>query len=264
VRRKERVDVLMVEAGLVESRAIAQRLVMAGQVLLDGQVVDKSSRRVEEGSKLAVRSGPRFVSRGGEKLDAALQAFHVSVDDRVCADVGASTGGFTDCLLQSGARRVYAIDVGHGLLHWTLRNDPRVIVMERTNARSLTSLPEHVDLATVDASFISLRLLLPPIAGWLHSGGDLVALIKPQFEAGREAVHRGGVVRDPDEHRKVLYNVIGWADERGLGLGGLVRSPLLGPKGNVEFLLWCRKGEAGLSASECVEGALRAVEVDRE
>jgi 23S rRNA (cytidine1920-2'-O)/16S rRNA (cytidine1409-2'-O)-methyltransferase len=242
----ERVDQLLVQRGLAESRSQAQRLVMAGQVRADGQTVHKPSQRVSTGAQLEVEHGPRFVSRGGEKLAAALEAFPLEVDGKVCADVGASTGGFTDCLLQAGAAKVYAIDVGHGILHWRIRQHPRVVVMERTNARDLESLPEPIGLATVDASFISLRLLLPAIAGWLSPGADVVALVKPQFEAGRDAVGKGGVVRDPEIHRRVLVEVMMSADEVGLGPQGLLRSPLLGPKGNVEFLLWCGQGVAGL------------------
>ncbi len=242
----ERVDQLLVQRGLAESRSQAQRLVMAGQVRADGQTVHKPSQRVATGAQLEIEHRPRFVSRGGEKLAAALEAFPVEVAGKVCADVGASTGGFTDCLLQASAAKVYTIDVGHGILHWRIRQHPRVVVMERTNARDLESLPEPVGLATVDASFISLRLLLPVILGWLTPGADIIALVKPQFEAGREAVGKGGVVRDPDVHRRVLVDVMTSAAEHSLGPLGLLRSPLLGPKGNVEFLLWCRHGADGV------------------
>lgn len=240
VPRKERIDVLLVQRGLAESRSFAQRLVMAGQVRADGQVVVKSSQKVETGAKVEVAARPQFVSRGGEKLEAALAEFPVTVKGKVCADVGASTGGFTDCLLQHGAGRVYAVDVGHGVLHWSLRNHERVVVMERTNARKLASLPEQVSLVTVDASFISLRLLLPSIVKWLSQPGDVLALIKPQFEAGKKAVGRGGVVKDPDVHREVVQRIAQAAEELGLSPQGLMRSPLLGPKGNVEFMFWCR------------------------
>jgi 23S rRNA (cytidine1920-2'-O)/16S rRNA (cytidine1409-2'-O)-methyltransferase len=233
---------LLVDRGLAETRAAAQRLVMAGQVRVDGELVLKPSRRVPPSASLTVDRGPRFVSRGGEKLEAALEAFPLPVEGKVCADVGASTGGFTDCLLQRGAQRVYAIDVGHGLLHWRLRNDPRVVVMERTNVRHLQALPEPIDLVAVDVAFISLKLVLPAVARWLSPAGDVVALIKPQFEAGSQAVGRGGVVRDPATHRAVIEAVMRHAAEEGLAPQGLVRSPLRGPKGNVEFLLWCRAG----------------------
>lgn len=235
-----RVDVLLVERGLAESRALAQRLVMAGQVRVDGQVVLKPGASVSPDALLEVDQGPPFVSRGGEKLESALATFYIDVNERVCADVGASTGGFTDCLLQNGASRVYAIDVGQGILHWKLRQDPRVVVMERTNARRVERLPETVSLVTIDVSFISLKLILPVVRGWLApSGGEVVALIKPQFEAGRSEVKRGeGVIRDPAVHRQVLQDVLPFAEADGYAVRGLIRSPLLGPKGNVEFLAW--------------------------
>jgi 23S rRNA (cytidine1920-2'-O)/16S rRNA (cytidine1409-2'-O)-methyltransferase len=254
---KVRLDVLLVERGLAESRAQAQRLVMAGQVRVEGQVALKPAASVANDAILEVVQPPAYVSRGGEKLAAALQAFDVPVEGRVCADVGASTGGFTDCLLQHGARRVYAIDVGKGVLHWKLRQDPRVVVMEATNARFVETLPEPVDLVTIDASFISLKVLLPVVKRWFRivkennqklfsektesgdEAGQLIALIKPQFEAGRQAVaHGAGVIRDPAVHRQVLQDVLGFARQEGYGLQGLIRSPLLGPKGNTEFLAW--------------------------
>jgi 23S rRNA (cytidine1920-2'-O)/16S rRNA (cytidine1409-2'-O)-methyltransferase len=250
---KMRLDVLLVERGLADSRAKAQALIMAGQVRVAGQVTLKPAAAVEADSPLTIDSGPRFVSRGGEKLDAALEAFALDVNGLVCADVGASTGGFTDCLLQRGAAKVYAIDVGKGILHWKLRNDPRVIVMEGTNARYVESLPERVDLVTVDASFISLKVLLPVVKHWfahfplstlpMESGkwglGNAIVLIKPQFEAGKRDVSRGdGVIRDPAIHKQVLFDVLGFAQEEGFGIRGLIKSPLLGPKGNAEFLVW--------------------------
>jgi len=236
---KKRLDILLVERGLAESRSQAQRLVMAGQVRVDGQVTLKPATNVPGSAKLELTMGARFVSRGGEKLQAALDAFQIDPGNRICADVGASTGGFTDCLLQHGARRVYAIDVGKGILHWKLRQDRRVVVMEGTNARYLSELPEKISLVTVDASFISLKTLLPALAGWLTPGSELVALIKPQFEAGRRAASRGeGVIRDTVVHRKVLMEVLSFAEGEGFGLQGLIRSPLLGPKGNTEFLAW--------------------------
>lgn len=237
---KERVDVLLVQRGLAESRSQAQRLIMAGQVRTSGQIVYKPAVKLSADAPLEVEQAPRFVSRGGLKLLAAFEGFELQPQDQVCADVGASTGGFTDCLLQYGAARVYAIDVGQGILHWKLRNDHRVVVMEKTNARYVTNLSEHVSLVTVDASFISLKILLPVIKNWLPSqGGNVVALIKPQFEAGRIAVSRGsGVIRSPDIHREVLLDVLSLALELNYYPSGLLRSPLLGPKGNVEFLAW--------------------------
>ncbi|HET89806.1 MAG TPA: TlyA family RNA methyltransferase [Chloroflexi bacterium] len=235
---KERLDVLVVERGLAESRSQARRLIWAGLVQAAGQVMDKPGTRVASDVEITLQERPRFVSRGGEKLDAALARFGVDVTGVVAADVGASTGGFTDCLLQRGAARVYAIDVGYGQLAWRLRNDPRVIVMERVNARYLENLPELVALVTIDVSFISLALILAMVPGWLHPEGQVIALIKPQFEAGRRSVGKGGVVRDPAVHRQVLRRVLSAAAAEGLWLHGLMPSPLRGPAGNVEFLAW--------------------------
>jgi 23S rRNA (cytidine1920-2'-O)/16S rRNA (cytidine1409-2'-O)-methyltransferase len=256
---KVRLDVLLVERGLAESRAKAQALIMAGQVRVAGQVTLKPATAISADAALTIDLGPRFVSRGGEKLDAALEAFGIDVTGLVCADVGASTGGFTDCLLQRGAAKVYAIDVGKGILHWKLRNDPRVVVMEETNARFVESLPEQVTLITVDASFISLKILLPVIKKWTplqlppfspkmggEQEGSIVALIKPQFEAGKKDVSRGdGVIRDPEIHKQVLLDVLGFAQQEGFRIRGLIKSPLLGPKGNAEFLAWLSQARPG-------------------
>ena len=261
--QKVRLDLLLVERRLVESRTKAQALVMAGQVRVDGQVELKASAAVSPDARLDLETGPRFVSRGGEKLEAALVNFPVDVTGRVCADVGSSTGGFTDCLLQHGAAKVYAIDVGKGLLHWKLRTDPRLVVMEETNARYVEILPERVSLVTMDASFISLKILLPVVKNWLRpsppsplplageggrGAGDegVIALIKPQFEAGRKETARNkGVIRDPEVHKAVLEDVLAFAQGQGFSVCGLIRSPLLGPKGNVEFLAWLGMGDAG-------------------
>lgn len=239
-----RVDQRLVELGLAESRAQAQRLVMAGQVRAAGQVVSKPSNKVDISTPLTIERGPRFVSRGGEKLVAVFENFDIQVKGSVCADVGASTGGFTDCLLQHGASRVYAIDVGRGILHWKLRTDPRVIVLEGTNARFLQQLPETVTFVTIDVSFISLGILLPVVKRWFLSAdipGQVIALIKPQFEAGRKEVARGkGVIRDPEIHRRVLHEVLSGPGVAGFHLMGLLRSPVPGPKGNIEFLAWLK------------------------
>src|SRR5512134_718757 len=236
---KVRLDVLLVERGLAESRAKAQAMIMAGQVRVADQVTLKPATAIPADSVLTVDSGPRFVSRGGEKLDAALEVFNIDVAGLICADLGASTGGFTDCLLQRGAAKIFAIDVGKGILHWKLRNDPRVIVMEETNARYVESLPESVDFVTIDASFISLKVLLPTIKKWINQETNLLCLIKPQFEAGKKDVARGdGVIRDPEIHKQVLLDVLGFAQREGFQLRGLIKSPLLGPKGNTEFLVW--------------------------
>jgi 23S rRNA (cytidine1920-2'-O)/16S rRNA (cytidine1409-2'-O)-methyltransferase len=238
---KERIDRLLFERGLSSSRTEAQRLIMAGEVSVDGERIDKPGTRVPVDAELSVAQHLPYVGRGGLKLEAALDAFNVAVEGVVAADVGASTGGFTDCLLQRGAARVYAIDVGYGQLAWSLRQDDRVIVMERTNARYLERLPEQVDLVTVDVSFISLGLILPRVHGWLLPHGVVISLIKPQFEAGRKQVGKGGVVRDPQVHREVLHRVLDCAQDNGLSPVGLLRSPITGPAGNVEFLALLHK-----------------------
>jgi 23S rRNA (cytidine1920-2'-O)/16S rRNA (cytidine1409-2'-O)-methyltransferase len=233
---KQRIDVLMVQRQLANSRTEAQRLVMAGSVTVGGQLVTKPGTRVPTEAPIDIAKRMPYVSRGGLKLEAALDRFNVSVKGVVAADVGASTGGFTDCLLQRGARRVYAIDVGYGQLAWSLRQDGRVVVMERTNARHLDRLPEPIHLATADVSFISLTLILPRVRDWLIPGGLAIPLIKPQFEAGKRYVGKGGVVRDPQVHRQVLQRILSWAAQNGLPPHGLIRSPIKGPAGNVEFL----------------------------
>lgn len=240
----------MVEQGLAESRNLAQRLIMAGQVRVNGQVLFKPADKIEPGATIAIDQGQRYVSRGGEKLEGALTAFGlINLDGFVCADVGASTGGFTDCLLQHGASRVFAVDVGYGILHWKIRQDARVVVMERTNARNVSRLPESVQLVTIDASFISLKILLPVVRNWLTEDGQVIALIKPQFEAGRQDAAKGeGVIRDPLVHRKVLVEVLGKAQITGFTVKGLIRSPLIGPKGNAEFLVWL--GISGSGAAD--------------
>jgi 23S rRNA (cytidine1920-2'-O)/16S rRNA (cytidine1409-2'-O)-methyltransferase len=244
---KLRLDVLLVERGLADSRSLAQRLVMAGQVRVNGEVQLRVAAMLPPDVPLEIVHRPPFVSRGGEKLDAALQAFDVDMHGLICADVGASTGGFTDCLLQYGASRVYAIDVGQGVLDWKLRQDERVVVMEKTNARFLEYLPEPVDLVTIDVSFISLKVILPVARQWfclpsdaaLPARGTVIALVKPQFEAGRQQVGRNkGVIRDPSIHRQVLLDILQAAETLGYRVRGLIRSPLTGPKGNVEFLVW--------------------------
>jgi 23S rRNA (cytidine1920-2'-O)/16S rRNA (cytidine1409-2'-O)-methyltransferase len=255
--RKQRLDLLLVEQGLADSRQQAQRLIMAGQVTVGNRVVDKPGTRVADDAHVSVRGGLPYVSRGGLKLAAALDAFGLDVRGLIVADVGASTGGFTDCLLQRGAERVYAIDVGYGQLAWTLRQDRRVIAMERTNARYLESLPEEVDLVTADVSFISLKLILPVALGWLRVGGEIVALIKPQFEAGREQVGKGGVIRDPAIHRRVLEDLSSWAEAEGLALAGMIPSPITGPAGNVEFLAhWLPDRGAALDVTTFIEACV--------
>ena len=273
---KVRLDILLTERGLVESRAKAQAMIMAGQVRVNDQVTLKPATGVLPDSVLTVDTGPRFVSRGGEKLDAALEAFGIDVTGLTCADVGASTGGFTDCMLQRGAGKVYAIDVGKGILHWKMRNHPKVVVMEKTNARYVKSLPEPIDFVTIDASFISLKILLPVVKKWFtplaprlppfatqmggcpkgEGGRGVVTLIKPQFEAGRKDVSRGdGVIRKPEIHRQVLLDVLSYAQNEGFGIKNLLRSPVLGPKGNVEFLAWLGYGIPLVARSPPVRAA---------
>ncbi len=260
---KERLDVLMVAQGLAESRQQAQRLIMAGQVAVGDRVIDKPGTRVPVTTEIAVKARLPYVSRGGLKLAAALDAFGLDVHGWIVADVGASTGGFTDCLLQRGAARVYAIDVGYGQLAWKLQQDPRVIMMDRTNARYLENLAEPVHLATVDVSFISLKLILPRVRGWLREGGQIVALVKPQFEAGRRQVGKGGVVRDPAVHQQVLDNLATWATSEGLGLRGLIRSPITGPAGNVEFLAHWVPGHADtVDIASRIKAAVQPAGVD--
>ncbi|HOW96650.1 MAG TPA: TlyA family RNA methyltransferase [Kiritimatiellia bacterium] len=243
--KKIRLDQRMTDLGLAESREKAQRLILAGEVTVDGQVRDKPAFEVGEAAAVAVKTPERFASRGGEKLEAAFLHFRLDVGGLVCLDVGASTGGFTDCLLQRGAAKVYAVDVGHGQLHWRLRQDPRVVVMEGTNARFLypANFSEPPAFATADVAFISLTLILPAIVRVLAGGGKIVTLIKPQFEAGREQVGRGGVVRDPAVHAEVIERIRAFGTgELGLSWKGWIPSPLTGPAGNVEFLALWEKG----------------------
>ena len=238
--KKMRIDLLLVERSLAESRSKAQRLIMAGQVKVDGQVVQKPSFSYLGDVEITIDSGQRYVSRGGEKLEEALSVFQIDVAGLICADVGASTGGFTDCLLQHGANKVFSIDVGKGILHWNLRNDERVVAMEGVNARKIDRLSDNVDLVTMDASFISSKVLIPVVQGWfLEPRGQVILLIKPQFEAGKTEVSRGkGVIRDADIHKRVLMDVLQFAQDAGFQVSGLIKSPLLGPKGNQEFLAW--------------------------
>lgn len=246
--KKQRLDRRLVAQGLCPSRALAQRLIRAGRVLVGGRLVDKPAALVSPEVRVELKSLPRYVSRGGEKLEGALRAFGLEVTGAVCLDVGASTGGFTDCLLQHGAARVYAVDVGRGQLDARLRTDPRVVVREGVNARVLgrEHVAEPVDLATVDVAFISLEKVLPALVPLLAVEGALVALVKPQFEAGRAQVGRGGVVRDPRVHAEVLARIAAFAArELDLRLQGAVPSPLRGPAGNLEFFLcWRRRGPA--------------------
>ncbi|MFO7944225.1 MAG: TlyA family RNA methyltransferase [Anaerolineales bacterium] len=240
--KTERVDTLLVNRGFAKDLSQAKRMVMAGEVRVEGQLVHKPSMSYSPEVEITLDQGPPYVSRGGEKLAAALAHFEIPLAGRVCADVGASTGGFTDCLLQHGAKKVYAIDVGYGLLDWNLRQDERVVVMERTNARYLYQLPESVAVITMDASFISLDRLLPVSVNWFSpEGGETIALVKPQFEAYREEAAVGeGVIDDRQVHLRVVEEVSRAAQEMGYGVRDILPSPLRGSKGNQEYLVWYR------------------------
>jgi 23S rRNA (cytidine1920-2'-O)/16S rRNA (cytidine1409-2'-O)-methyltransferase len=244
---KQRLDQVIHQRGLAASREKARAMIMAGEVQVNGQIIDKPGAQVDMQAEISVQSKPRFVSRGGDKLAWALSTFNIDARACICADVGASTGGFTDCLLQNGAARVYALDVGYGQLAYSLRQDRRVVVMERTNARYVESLPEQVNLAVADASFISLKLLLPIIKNWLTVKADVITLIKPQFEAGKQDVGKGGVVKDSRVHARVMEEVLNFAREQGFIICGLTTSPLKGPAGNIEFLAWLGWGSSAVS-----------------
>jgi 23S rRNA (cytidine1920-2'-O)/16S rRNA (cytidine1409-2'-O)-methyltransferase len=260
---RSRLDLALVARGLAESREKAQALIVAGLVSVDGKPAQKSAELVGPDTALAVQTQDGFVSRGGEKLEHALATFGISADGLVCLDAGASTGGFTDVLLRRGALRVYSVDVGHGQLDWRLREDARVVVMERTNIRTLAGLPEPIDLAVADLSFISLRLALPTISRLARPNAPIVTLVKPQFEAGKEQVPRGGVIRDPGIHRRVLLDLWAWTLAHGLTPRGLTPSPIRGPAGNVEFLLWLATSASGtpsdLAAEDAIDAALAGV-----
>jgi 23S rRNA (cytidine1920-2'-O)/16S rRNA (cytidine1409-2'-O)-methyltransferase len=253
---RRRLDEALVERGLIENRSRARALIMAADVLVNGVVVTRAGATVQSSDGISFKAPPRFVSRGGEKLDHALSEFEIDVRGLVVADFGASTGGFTDCLLQRGAARVFAIDVGYGQLAARLRADSRVVVIERTNVRHLESLPEQVDLVTIDVSFIGLKLVLPAARKFLKDDGRIVALVKPQFEAGRADVGKGGVVRDPGTHIRVLQNLFSIAEELGFGITGLTASPLRGPAGNIEFLAVLVPGVSPIAMNDAIERAL--------
>ena len=249
---RRRLDEEVVARGLTPSRSNARALIMAGDIAVNGAASLRAGHAVGPGDDIALVNKPRFVSRGGEKLNHALESFGINVQDMVAADLGASTGGFTDCLIQRGVARVYTVDVGYGQLDERLRRDPKVVVHERTNARYLESLPAPIDIVTIDVSFISLDLIFPVAALVLRRGGVCVPLIKPQFEAGRKDVGKGGVVRDPNVHRRVLEKALESASRHGLEPLGLVASPLVGPAGNIEFLAHLRLGEGNPDQSAVV------------
>jgi 23S rRNA (cytidine1920-2'-O)/16S rRNA (cytidine1409-2'-O)-methyltransferase len=241
---KERLDKLLLQRGLVSSRERAQALIMAGKVLVDGKKVEKSGALVSIASFLVLKGQEQpYVSRGGVKLERALKVFGVEVKEKTCLDVGASTGGFTDCLLQKGAARIYAVDVGYGQLAWSLKQNPRVISLERQNIRYLTprDIGERADLAVIDTSFISLKKVLPAVLQLIREGGEIIALIKPQFEVGKGRVGKGGVVKDREDHEMVVGEISHFAAELGLKEQGVTESPLLGPKGNREFFIYLKR-----------------------
>lgn len=250
---KERLDVLLVQQGLANSRELAKAYIMAGNVYVDGQKEDKAGTKVAVTAKLEVKSNQmKYVSRGGYKLEKAMDVFGIRLNGKICLDIGASTGGFTDCMLQNGASKVYAIDVGYGQFAWKLRNDERVVCLEKTNVRYVTheQVPDEGDFASIDVSFISLTKVLPAVLGVLGEKGQLVCLIKPQFEAGREKVGKKGVVRDSSVHREVIEMIVEYVRTQSLGILGLDFSPIKGPEGNIEYLIYLDKSQSGMHEDE--------------
>lgn len=246
---KVRLDLELIERGLVPSREKAKALIMAGQILVDEQKIDKAGTLIKKEAKIRIIGNLLpFVSRGGLKLKKAIELFKIDLKDKVVADIGASTGGFTDCALQNNATKVFAIDVGYGQLDWKLRNDPRIINMERTNARYLTleDLGEMVDFISIDVAFISLEKIVPAVSKILKDSGEIVALIKPQFEAGKDKIGKKGVVKEPKVHREVIENILNLCQRLQLGIGGLTYSPIKGPEGNIEYLLWLNKANISI------------------
>ncbi|MCD8371433.1 MAG: TlyA family RNA methyltransferase [Clostridiales bacterium] len=261
---KQRLDILLTERGLASSREKAKAIIMSGIVYVDGQKEDKAGSMFAESVAIEVRGQPlRYVSRGGLKLEKAMTHFGVQPQGKICMDVGSSTGGFTDCMLQNGAVKVYAVDVGHGQLDWKLRNDPRVVCMERTNIRYVTpeDIPDRIALTSIDVSFISLSKVLGPVKALLEPDGQVVCLIKPQFEAGREKVGKKGVVRDRAVHLEVIERVMDDAVSMGFRVLNLEYSPIKGPEGNIEYLLYLQKTEEGSVVSESPVDAKRVVEM---
>lgn len=250
---KERLDVLLVQLGLANSRELAKAYIMAGNVYVDGQKEDKAGTKVAVNADIEVKgSQMKYVSRGGYKLEKAINEFGVQLEGKICLDIGASTGGFTDCMLQNGASKVYAIDVGYGQFAWKLRNDERVVCLEKTNVRYVTheQVPDEGDFASIDVSFISLTKVLPAVLGVLGPNGQLVCLIKPQFEAGREKVGKKGVVRDINVHREVIEMIVNYVRAQNLGILALDFSPIKGPEGNIEYLIYLDKSQTGMTEEE--------------
>ncbi|MCI1943757.1 TlyA family RNA methyltransferase [Clostridium luticellarii] len=241
---KERLDVLLVDKGIFPSRERARASIMAGEIFVDGKMVDKCGQKVKKISNIEFKGEKLpFVSRGGLKLQKAIEKFHINLKDKVCMDIGASTGGFTDCMLQSGAKKVFSIDVGYGQFAWKLRIDKRVVCMERTNIRYVTSddIGEHADFASIDVSFISLKKVIPTVVNLLKDNGSIVALIKPQFEAGREKVGKKGVVREESTHIEVIEDIVAFLKENDMRINSLDYSPIKGPQGNIEYLIYFNK-----------------------
>ena len=250
---KERLDVLLVEKGLANSRELAKAYIMAGNVYVDGQKEDKAGTKVAVNADIEVKgSQMKYVSRGGYKLEKAINEFGVQLEGKICLDIGASTGGFTDCMLQNGASKVYAIDVGYGQFAWKLRQDERVVCLEKTNVRYVTheQVPDEGDFASIDVSFISLTKVLPAVLGVLGPNGQLVCLIKPQFEAGREKVGKKGVVRDINVHREVIEMIVNYVRAQNLAILALDFSPIKGPEGNIEYLIYLDKSQTGMNEEE--------------
>lgn len=242
--KKERLDIVLVEKGFFDSREKAKRSIMSGTIFVKGQRCDKAGMKIDPENSIEIKGkNLPFVSRGGLKLKKAVETFNLDLKDKTCIDIGSSTGGFTDCMLQEGAKKVYSIDVGYGQLDYRLREDPRVIVMERTNIRNvlLSDLAEMADFISIDVSFISLKLVLPVAKNLLKDDGSMVVLIKPQFEAGREKVGKKGVIRDPKTHEEVLKKVVQFIQNENIGINELSFSPIKGPKGNMEFLAYLHK-----------------------
>lgn len=250
---KERLDILLVKRGLAPSREKAKAMIMEGNVFVENQREDKAGTSIPENAKIEIKGNTlKYVSRGGLKLEKAMNHFDIELQNKVCMDIGASTGGFTDCMLQNGASKVYAIDVGYGQFAWKLRNDERVVCLEKTNVRYVTheQVPDEGDFASIDVSFISLTKVLPAVLGVLGEKGQLVCLIKPQFEAGREKVGKKGVVRDSSVHREVIEMIVEYVRTQRLGILGLDFSPIKGPEGNIEYLIYLDKSRSGMHEDE--------------
>lgn len=262
---KKRADVILFEKGLVDSREKAKRVIMEGTVYIGNIRVDKPGEKLPEDSEIFIKDNPiSYVSRGGLKLEKAIELFDIDMEKKIAMDIGASTGGFTDCMLKNGALKVYAVDVGYGQLDWRLRNDSRVVVMERTNIRNvgIEHIGENVDFISIDVSFISLRLVLPVAKNLLKDGGEVVALIKPQFEAGKDKVGKKGIIRDKNVHLDVLESVASFSNDLGFGIKGVTFSPITGATGNIEFLIYLEKGGINKVNSEIILNLVESAHIE--